>query len=103
MACDPEFIDFVSSQLNGAGTIRARRMFGDWMIYVDEKPVVMAFDNLCYVKMHPAIGGLMSDAATGFPYPGAKPHYILDIEHRDVVLSIVRSLLPYIHYAKRKK
>ncbi len=52
MACTTEYIEFVCSQLQGAGVIRALKMFGDWCIYIDEKPIILACDNLCYVKKH---------------------------------------------------
>ena len=55
MACSEEFIDFVYSQIKDTGTVRAKKMFGDWMIYVDEKPIVIACDNICFVKMLPAV------------------------------------------------
>ena len=65
MACSEEFIDFVYSQIKDTGTVRAKKMFGDWMIYVDEKPVVIACDNICFVKMLPAVRDMMADALTG--------------------------------------
>lgn len=46
---------------------------------------------------------LMTGADTGFPYDGAKEHYILDIEHRDKSIEIIETLLPAIHYPKKKK
>ncbi|MGN0214102.1 MAG: transcriptional regulator [Muribaculaceae bacterium] len=103
MACTVEYVDFVCSQLSGVGVTRAKKMFGDWLIYIDEKPAVLACDNICYVKMLPAISDLMRDAATGCPYPGAKPHYILDIEHRDVAIKVMKALLPELPYPKKKK
>lgn len=103
MACTQEYVDFVCSQLKGAGIVRAKKMFGDWMIYVDEKPIVLACDNLCYVKMLPEIADLMKDAETGFPYEGAREHYILDIEHRSEALSVIRTMLPLIPYPKKMK
>lgn len=103
MACTTDYIDFVCSQLNGMGIIRSKKMFGDWLIYIDEKPVILACDNICYVKKLPVIAELMADADTGFPYDGAKEHYILDIEHRDKAIEIVETLLPAIHYPKKKK
>ncbi len=51
MACTTDFIDFICSQLEGVGIIRTRKMFGDWMIYIDEKPIILACDNICYVKL----------------------------------------------------
>lgn len=103
MACTTDYIDFVCSQLNGVGTTRSKKMFGDWLIYIDEKPVILACDNICYVKKLPAIAELMTDADTGFPYDGAKEHYILDIEHRDKAIEIIETLLPAIPYPKKKK
>lgn len=103
MACTTDYIDFVCSQLNGVGTIRSKKMFGDWLIYIDEKPVILACDNICYVKKLPAIAELMTDADTGFPYDGAKEHYILDIEHCDKAIKIIKTLLPMIPYPKKRK
>ncbi|MGM9713121.1 MAG: transcriptional regulator [Prevotella sp.] len=103
MACSEEFIEYVCLQLSDVGVVRPRKLFGDWMIYIDEKPAVMACDNLCYVKMHPAIAGMMDEAQTGHPYPGAKEHYILDIDHRDEACRVVRKLLPEIPYPKKRK
>lgn len=103
MACTTAYIDFVSSQLNGVGIIRSKKMFGDWLIYIDEKPVILACDNICYVKKLPVIAELMTGADTGLPYDGAKEHYILDIEHRDKAIEIIETLLPAIPYPKKKK
>ena len=97
-----DYIDSVCSQLEGTGEIRAKKMFGDWLIYIDEKPVVLACDNLCYVKMLPEIADLMKDAETGFPYEGAKEHYILNIEHRSEALSVIKTMLPLIPYPKKR-
>lgn len=103
MACTTDYIEFICSQLEGVGDIYTRKMFGDWMIYIDEKPVIMACDNICYVKMLPEIAELMTEASTGFPYDGAKEHYILDIDHRNEAISIIRTLLPLIPYPKKRK
>lgn len=102
MACTTDFIDFVCSQLEGVGVVRARKMFGDWMVYVDEKPVILACDNICYVKMLPVICDMMQDAQTGYPYSGAKEHYILDVDHRNEAVAIVQALLPLTPFPKKK-
>ena len=103
MACTTDYIDFVCSQVEGVGVIRAKKMFGDWMIYIDEKPIILACDDICYVKMLPVISDMMTNAWTGFPYDGAKEHYILDIEHRNEAIKIIKTLLPLIPYPKKRK
>lgn len=92
MACTPEFVDFVAAQLSDAGAVRVRKMFGDHLLYVDEKPAVLLCDNVAYVKMHPALEAWMADAETGHPYPGAKLHYVLDVSHRAEALRVVKIL-----------
>lgn len=103
MPSTQEYIDFVCAQLDGVGAVRAKKMFGDWCIYVDEKCVILACDNLCYVKQHPAIEALMQGADLGFPYPGAKEHYILDIDHRTQARKVVRILADVLPYPKPHK
>lgn len=103
MACTADYIEFVCTQLEGLGNIKAKKMFGDWCIYVDEKPIILACDNQCYVKMLPAMAELMKDVMTGCPYPGAKEHYILDIEHRDEAFKVMKTLMPLIPYPKKKR
>lgn len=103
MACTTDFIDFVCSQLRQAGEVRSRKMFGDYVIYLNEKPVITACDNICYVKMHPVLKDRMERAERGFPYEGAKEHYILDIEHGEDVVRIVTALWEALPFPKKKK
>lgn len=103
MACSQEYIDFVCKQLEGVGVIRTRKMFGDWCIYVDEKAVILACDDQCYVKQHKAIVDLMQDALVGCPYEGAKEHYVLDIEHRSTALPVIKRLVEVLPYPKARK
>lgn len=81
-------------------------MFGDYMVYANEKPVIIAADNITYVKRLPEIEHLMHEAETGFPYDGAKEHYILDIENADhaiAVVSILEKCLPFPKSKNKKK
>lgn len=103
MASSTEFIDFVCSQIAEVGIVRAKKMFGDYCIYVDEKPVLLVCDNIVYIKKHDAIAELMTDAECGFPYDGAKEHYILDIDHRKEALNVIAILLPHLPYPKPRK
>lgn len=103
MASTPEYIDFVCSQLEGAGVVRSRKMMGDYVIYVDEKCVILACDGQCYVKQVPEIADLMAEAECGYPYDGARLHYILDVEHRSHALAVVRRLAEVLPYPKPKK
>ena len=93
MASTQEYIDFVCAQLDGVGVIRAKKMFGDWCIYVDEKCVILACDNQCYVKQHPAIEQLMQKRQEAFvPKPiifsaNNVPYFEKQLDYRANILN----------------
>lgn len=90
-------------QLAGLGVLRAKKMFGEYMVYVNEKPVVLVCDNICYVKKHPILAEHMSDAECACPYEGCKEYYILDIDHASEARRVVALLETVTDYPKKKK
>ncbi len=50
---DLEYVEFVCSRLKPAGVVLSRKMFGDYLVYVNGKPLVLVCDNCAYVKKHP--------------------------------------------------
>jgi TfoX/Sxy family transcriptional regulator of competence genes len=105
MATSAEFIEYVCGQIEGTGAVRSRKMFGEYMVYVNDKPVLLVCDNTVFVKKLDAVAVQMADAETGFPYPGAKEHYVLDIEDavfsREIV-AILEKITPIPVPKKRK-
>lgn len=105
MATTKEYIDFVCEQITGYENVRSKKMFGEYMVYLNEKPVLLVCDNTVFVKILPELSSLMASAERGFPYDGAKEHYVLDIENRELlrsVLSIVESVTPVPKKKKKK-
>ncbi len=78
MATSSEYVTFVCEQIRGYGDVRCRKMFGEYMVYLNDKPIFTVCDNTVYVKQLPVLADLLSDAQTGSPYDGAKPHYLID-------------------------
>lgn len=103
MATTADFIEFVCEQIHGAGNIRHKKMFGEYMVYVNELPVLLVCDNTVYVKIIPAIEELMQGAPKGYPYKGAKQHYILDVEDRSLAKDVSILLAQNTPPPKRKK
>ena len=56
----------------------ARAMFGEYTLYADGKVVALVCDDLLYVKILPASSELERLCEKGEPYPGAKPHYVVE-------------------------
>ena len=71
MATTKDYIEYVCERLHGAGGLRYRKMFGEYMVYVNDKPVLLVCDNTVFVKNHPALAHLLAEAPEGLPYPGA--------------------------------
>lgn len=97
MATSVEYIEYVCEQARGDWDVRYRKMFGEYMVYVNDKPVLLVCDNTVFVKILPEIQELMNGAETGYPYDGAKLHYVLDIDNAELsskVISILEAVTP---------
>ena len=103
MATTPDFIEFVCEQIFGVGEIRYKKMFGEYMVYINEKPILLVCDNTCFVKILPCISEIMQNASKGFPYDGAKEHYILDIDDSELAKKVISILEPSTAIPKPRK
>jgi TfoX/Sxy family transcriptional regulator of competence genes len=103
MATSVDYIEFVCDQIRGAGEIRYKKMFGEYMVYVNNKPIILVCDNTVFVKKLDDIKDKMKDAEVGFPYKGAKEHYILDIENTEWNKAIIHILEEITPLPKPKK
>ena len=103
MATTVDYIEFVCEQLAGAGAVYYRKMFGEYMVYVNDKPLLLVCDNTVFVKILPELSELMSGAQTALPYEGGKEHYILDIEDKELTLTVIAILEPITPLPKPKK
>ena len=103
MATSLNFIEYICDQLEGIGNIRYRKMFGEYMIYVNEKPIVLVCDDTIYVKKVDCIEEQMTETQVGYPYKGAKEHYILDIDHLEFCRNIITKIEAVTPLPKKEK
>lgn len=107
MATTEDFAEFVCDQTHAAGfapeSIRRKKMFGEYMVYVNDKPVLLVCDNTVFVKQLDCLAGLMAKAERGHPYDGAKEHYILEIEDTELVGAVIAELEKVIPIPKPRK
>ena len=92
MATINEYIEYVCEQIKGVGEVRYKKMFGEYMVYVNNKPVLTVCDNIVFVKKLDCILEMMEGAETGYPYKGAKEHYILDVDNKEFCQKVVVEL-----------
>lgn len=103
MATSENFIKFVCEQINSNFAVCYRKMFGEYMVYVNEKPVLLVCDSTVFVKILPETEKIMAECEKGFPYDGAKEHFILDIENAELSNEIIKVLERITPIPKRKK
>lgn len=103
MATTNEYIEYVCEQIKGIGEIRYKKMFGEFMVYVNDKPVIIVCDNIPFVKKLDCISEMMQNAEKGYPYKGAKEHYVLDIDNADFCKSVIIEVEKVTPIPKPKK
>lgn len=70
-------VDFILQQIADAGAVRAKKMFGEYGVYCDEKVVALVCDDQLFIK--PTIAGVkfVGSCTEAAPYPGAKPYFLI--------------------------
>ena len=104
MSTSKEYIQFVCEQLDDLTGVnyRYKKMFGEYLIYVQERPVLLVCDNCVMVRKIPELEEVMKKAPEGIPYDGAKAHYILDVEDHALAAAVIEILVRAVPVPKRK-
>ena len=102
MASNQDFVDYVCEQIRNVGMISYKKMFGEYMVYCNQKPIILICDNTAFVKMRDELSELLSDASKGFPYKGAKEHHILDVDDSELMQSAAKILNKIVPLPKPK-
>ena len=103
MATSKDYIEFVCGQIQGDYVVTNKKMFGEYMVYVNGKPVLLVCDNTVFVKKLPELSSLMEQAEYGVPYNGAKEHFILDVENAELTEEVIAVLERVTPLPKKKK
>ncbi|MDD2412014.1 MAG: TfoX/Sxy family protein [Bacteroidales bacterium] len=92
MASDTSFIKFILDQIENAGEITAKKMFGEYAIYANGKLFGLICDNKLFIK--PTKGGrdFIGNVVEAPPYAGAKPSFLIEekIDDREWLSELVR-------------
>ena len=92
---NPDFVQYIVEQASLSGQVSARKMFGDYCLYCDGKPVGLICDNCLYLKPIKQLEPLLrdDDRQMRLPYEGAKPHYVIsEVDDRDYLSLLVRTV-----------
>ncbi|KTD54764.1 TfoX/Sxy family protein [Legionella quateirensis] len=70
-------VDYILEQIADAGSVHAKKMFGEYGIYCNDKIVALVCDDQLFIKPTEAGKAFIGQFIEGTPYPGAKPYLLI--------------------------
>jgi TfoX/Sxy family transcriptional regulator of competence genes len=105
MSSNQNFVDFVIGQLQAAGNVTFKKMFGEYALYSGNKVFALICDNKLYIK--PTIAGrnYIQNVVEAPPYTGAKPSFLIEdkIEDHEWLCILVKLTVSELPEPKPKK
>ncbi len=104
MASNQDFANFVMDQIQGAGEITSKKMFGEYGIYSDGKIFGLICDNKLFIKPTQAGREFIGEPVEAPPYPGAKNSFLIEeqLEDSQWLSELIRISLPELPMQKAK-
>ena len=105
MATDKSFAEFIVDQIENAGQITYRMMFGEYTLYCEGKVVALLADNHLFIKPTEAGRAFIGNVVEAPAYPGAKMSFLIDdrIEDREWISELIRITYKELPEPKPKK
>jgi len=105
MATDKAFVDFVLDQIENAGEVTAKKMFGEYGVFSNGKIFALICDNKLFIKPTESGRAFIQDVVEAPPYKGAKPSFLIEdkIEDREWLSELIRISLKELPEPKPKK
>lgn len=105
MASDKEFVDFIVDQIENAGLITSKHMFGEYGVFSDGKIFALICDNKLFIKPTLAGRAFIENLVEAPPYTGAKLCFLIEdkIDDREWLSHLVKISLPELPEPKIRK
>jgi len=105
MATELSFVEFIVEQIENAGDISYRKMFGEYALYSDGKVVALICNNQLFVKPTESGRSFMGEIVEAPPYPGAKLYFLIEdkFEDSDWISELIRLTAIELPTPKSKK
>jgi TfoX/Sxy family transcriptional regulator of competence genes len=105
MATEKSFVDFVTEQIQDAGIISSRKMFGEYALYSNGKVVALICNNQVFVKPTQAGKTFIGEVNEAPAYPGAKNSFLIEekIEDKEWFSELIRLTEKELPMPKKKK
>ncbi|MCB8995109.1 MAG: TfoX/Sxy family protein [Bacteroidales bacterium] len=105
MASTKEFLEFVLDQIENAGTISYKRMFGEYGIYSGNKIFALICDDKFFIKPTGEGRKFIGDPVESPPYPGAKNYFLIEekLDDHEWLSQLIRITVKVLPEPKPKK
>ena len=106
MASHQDFVDYVAEQLRESGSIRSRKMFGEYGLYCDDIFFAVICGDQLFVKVTWEGEAAFPHLPKAPPYEGARDYiWVEDVEDRDTMTALTRltCLALQVQTKKRRK
>jgi TfoX/Sxy family transcriptional regulator of competence genes len=93
MATRQSTVDFILEQIDADGNLLAKKMFGEYGIFYDDKMIALVCDGQLFVKPTAAGREFIGSVVEGSPFPGAKPYLLVSgdrWDNREWLTSLMR-------------
>jgi TfoX/Sxy family transcriptional regulator of competence genes len=94
MATRIEIVEYICDQISEIGAVRYKKMFGEYLVYFNEKPIFLICDGTLFVKILDTTTNILGKkSCQGYPYEGAKVHYVVeDIDNKNLMEKLALEL-----------
>lgn len=92
MATDASYVQYLCEQAGLERELTYRKMFGEYALYLEGKPVAFACDNQLFLKPTEEGRALLPGVREHPAYPGGKPYFLLgeEIDDRELLRRVLR-------------
>jgi len=107
MATTPATIEYILDQLSALKTVTARKMFGEYALYYQDRVIGLVCNNTLFIKITEQGKQFVGDDyQEGSAYPGAKPSLKINedlLEDRTWITHLIRVTAEHLPMPKKKK
>ncbi|MEO6301110.1 MAG: TfoX/Sxy family protein [Paracoccaceae bacterium] len=105
MATSSATIAHILDTLAALPGLSARKMFGEYGLYLDAKIVGLVCDDTLFLKPTASAVPLLPDVEMAPPYPGAKPYMVCNelLDEPDLAIRVIRAVAADVPEPKPKK
>lgn len=91
MASHPDFVAYVVEQMRGAGSIRARKMFGEYGLFCDGTFFGVICDDQLFIKLTPQGEAAFPGLPKAPSHEGASDSFVIeDVDEPAIAVELTR-------------